>query len=102
MKEKGMTQEKLAERSGLDTQTISRIRNNRNSRGTGEYIATEPVIMALGVGFGLSSTEWKEQLLYAAFPERNHWDSFLDNHLDIDQINDILDENGLPTLGNTK
>ena len=99
MKEKGITQAKLAERSGLDKQAIYRICHNRNSRG-GEYIPTESVVMAISVGLGLSSTESREQLLYAAFPERKHWDSFLDNHLSIKQINDILDENGLATLTN--
>ena len=99
MKEKGLTQADLAIRSGLTKTTISRICRNSNDKGGG-YTPTEPTIVALSIGFRLSSAESKKQLLYAAFPERAHWDGFLDNHLTIYEANIFLEEKKHPLLGN--
>ena len=101
MKEKAMSQTKLAFRSGLSKTTISRIVRNSNDKG-GSYTPTEPIIMALSIALGLTSAESKKQLFYAAFPERALWDDFLDRHLNLYQANEILYDNGLPTLGNVE
>lgn len=99
MKEKRMTQADLVARSCLSKTTISRICRNSNDKG-GIYTPTEPVIMAVSIAFQLTSMESRTQLLYAAFPERAYWDKFLDNHFNINQVNEILYDNGLPLLGN--
>ena len=99
MKDKEMTQADLVMQSCLSKTTISRICRNSNDKG-GAYTPTEPIIMALSTAFRLSSMDAKNILLYAAFPERAFWDEFLDHHLGIYDINMILDENGLPLLGN--
>ena len=101
MNKKGMTQAELAKRSGLSKLTVSRICRNSNDKG-GFYTATETVIMALSIGFQLSSEESKKELLHAAFPERAFWNDFLDNHFDIHKTNEILYDNGLPLLGKSE
>ena len=99
VKEKGMTQAELVRRSCLSKTTISRICRDSNDKG-GKYTPTEPIIMALSIGLKLSSAESKKQLLYAAFPERAYWDDFLDSHLNIFEVNIIMEENNFPLLGN--
>ena len=99
MKEKGMTQSDLVERSRLPKTTISRILRNTNYKG-GKYTPTDSIIMALSVALRLSSAESTERLVYAAFPERALWKDILDKHLSIHETNILLEENKLPLLGN--
>jgi len=99
MKEKEMTQADLAIHSGLSKTTISRICRNSNDKG-GRYTPTEDVILALSIAFRLTSAESKKKLLYAAFPQRAYWDEFLDNRLNIFEVNIFLEENNLPIMGN--
>lgn len=98
MKEKRMTQADLAMQSGLSKTTISRIFRDNNDKG-GNYTPTEKIIMALSIGLRLSSVESREQLLFAAFPERAYWNDFLDGRFSIYEVNIFLEENNLPLFG---
>lgn len=100
MKIKEKKQSDLVNESYLSKTTVSRICRNSNDKG-GTYLPTLPVVMAVCIGLKLTWVQ-AEELIFAAFPEMELWRSFLDNHLTIDQANEILDYYGLPLLGNIK
>jgi len=97
MAERKMNQSDLSRSSLLSVKTVGRVYNNKNYIGSA-YRATLPVVLAVSVGLKLSRAE-ADELLYSAFPEMKLWGCFLDRKLDIDEVNAILDENGLLPWG---
>ena len=98
MKALGITPAELARLSLLSKTTTSRICRNSNDKGS-TYQATLPVVEAISVGLALTRGE-AQDLLYSAFPEMGMWGDFLDNQLDIDDVNIILYDSGLTLWGN--
>ncbi len=100
LKEKVKKQSDLVNESCLSKTTVSRICRNSNDKGS-TYLPTIQIVMAVCVGLKLTRTQARE-LLFCAYPEMELWGDFLDNHLTIDQSNEILDYYGFPLLGNIK
>ena len=99
MREKGITQAALAQKSKLSKTTISRICRDSNDKGSTYQADRAGLVMAVSVGLGLSVKE-KDMLMLAAFPEQAFWNDILENHMDIDDANALLYEPGYPLLGN--
>ncbi|WP_368233262.1 helix-turn-helix domain-containing protein [Anaerotruncus rubiinfantis] len=99
MREKGITQAALAQKSKLSKTTISRICRDSNDKGSTYQADSAGLVMAVSVGLGLSVKE-KDMLMLAAFPEQAFWNDILENHMDIDDANALLYEQGYPLLGN--
>ena len=95
---RGITQTELIRSTLLSRTTISRICRNSNDKGS-TYQATLPVVWALSIGLKLNREEATD-MLFSAFPEMELWGKFLEKRLSIDDVNDILDEAGLPLWGN--
>ena len=102
MMEKKWQASDLVCKSRLSKSTVSHNLNNTASRKkdgkTVPYRATDRVVTAIAIAFELDKTGW-ERLMDAAFPERRVWFKALEDHLDIYDANALLDENGLPLLG---
>lgn len=102
MKAKKWQASDLVCKSRLSKSTVSHILNNTASRKkdgkTVPYRATDRVVTAIAIAFELDKAGW-ERLMDAAFPERRVWFKALEDHLDIYDANALLDENGLPLLG---
>ena len=95
---KGMSRSDFKKASALPKTTVSRIWRNTNDKGS-SYMPDLHCVMAISIGLKLTREE-AEELLFSAFPEMAVWGRFLDKRLSIDQVNEILYDNGLPLLGN--
>jgi len=73
---------------------------NSNDKGS-TYLPSEKVIVTIGVGLGLTKAE-KDELIFAAFPEKKIYEIIFNERLTLDQANELLYESGLPLLGNIK
>lgn len=98
LKARRMTQQELADRTGLSRKTINRMIINTDNRGR-PYRTTEKAIaeicMALNLGLERST-----ELYYAAFPEKRIWRECIANRETIDDANAKLAKAKLPLLGN--
>lgn len=100
MQDKKMTAADLSRASGLSKTTISRVLRDTNDKGQ-TYRPTDGIVAAIGLALGQGLDGW-EKLLFAAFPERMIWrDAYL-HKLSVADTNDLLYEEGLPLLGNSK
>jgi transcriptional regulator with XRE-family HTH domain len=100
METKHITQSDLAKTSTVSKTTISRMLRNSNDKGS-TYLPSEKVIVTIGVGLGLTKAE-KDELIFAAFPEKKIYEIIFNERLTLDQANELLYESGLPLLGNIK
>jgi hypothetical protein len=100
LKENGKELTDLRKLSLLSKPTVSRIRRDTNDKGS-NYQPTQAVVMAVCVGLKLNRAQAAE-LMFTAFPEMALWGEILDRRLDIMDANEMLDDVGLPTLGNAK
>ena len=97
LKAQKMTQQELADKTGLSRKTIHRMINNTDNRGrpyrtTGKALAE--ICLALRLG-----PERSERLEDAAFPEKKILWECIANNETIDEANAKLAKAGLPLIG---
>ena len=100
MNEKNMTQAELSRASLMSKTIISRICRDSNDKGS-YYTPALDCFMAVSIGLKLTPVEAKE-LFIATLPELALFDGFLEQRLNIDQVNEILYDKGLCVLGSTE
>lgn len=91
-----MTQKELAENALLPEARISRIMRGRTSKGNSVRITEQDInriALALRIG-----RQGRDELLYAAFPERVYIERALEQRHGIIYLNGDLADHGLPTL----
>ena len=77
---------------------MSRIKRNKNDKGA-TYKPTMNIVRSVYIGLGMNREE-AVRLWSAAFPEMTNDGFYLDNKLTIDEVNEILYEEGHELLGN--
>lgn len=99
LKRKNMKHGDLARKGHLSRATISRIFRNENDKGS-TYRPAPEVVMCICIALKLDEKE-TEELFLIAFPEWKCWREISRRKLSMHDPNVLLDENGLPTLGNS-
>lgn len=84
----------LAKQSGQSKATISRMLSYARDPN---YRPTLAAVQAVALALRLTLVEGQE-LFYAAFPEFSIWEEALAKGYDLGKTDDMLDDNGLPTL----
>ena len=97
---KGITQSKLAELSNNLESKISRMCRNCNYKGA-DYRPEPDTVMSICVGFGLDKNE-ASKMFYIAYPQLLFFEKILNEHMDINQANILLYDNGCKLLGTEK
>lgn len=101
LKRKHMKHGDLARKGHLSRTTISRLFRNDNDKGNGKAYRPAPeVVMCICIALNLDENE-TEELFLIAFPEWKYWKEITRRKLSIYDANELLDENELPTLGNS-
>ena len=99
LKDRHMTQQMLADRTGLSRTTIGRMINNKDNRGGTYHTSEEAVVLiCLALDLGL---ERSKELYFAAFPERQIWWECIANRNTIEDATEKLLEAQLPMIGNS-
>ena len=99
LNEKGWNLAKLAEESHYSKSTISRILNPRY--GGPNYRPLYQTIAAIATALRLSHDE-RHKLYAVAFPEYRIIEDAIDSGASVCQVDEILYDNGLPLLSQTK
>lgn len=93
-----MTQQDLADSTGLSRKTINRMITNTDSRGR-PYHTSEKALAEICLALRLGE-ERSMELYNAAFPEKKIWWDCITNRETIDDANAKLEKAKLPLLGN--
>jgi transcriptional regulator with XRE-family HTH domain len=99
LKDRHMTQQMLADRTGLSRTTIGRMITNKDNRG-GTYHTSEEAVVLICLALDLGLDQSKE-LYFAAFPERQIWWECIANRNTIEDAAEKLLEAQLPMIGNS-
>lgn len=97
LKAQKMTQQELADKTGLSRKTIHRMINNTDNRGR-PYRTTEKALAEICLALRLGP-ERSEKLRDAAFPDRKIWWECIANNETMDEANAKLAEANLPLIG---
>ena len=97
MEAEGMTQAELVRESQLVKSIVNKIINDQGTKG-GEHSPSIKTICSLAVGLKLDSDAGKN-LICSVYPHLDYIDEFLDEGFTIDEANEYLYDNDLPTLG---
>ena len=98
LKAQKMTQQELADKTGLSRKTIHRMINNTDNRG-GPYRTTEKALAEICLALRLGKDRAME-LYNAAFPEKKIWWDCIIKRETIYDANAKLAKANLPLLGN--
>ena len=99
LKDRHMTQQMLADRTGLSRTTIGRMITNKDNRGGNYHTSEEAVVLiCLALDLGL---ERSKELYFSAFPERQIWWECIANRNTIEDAAEKLLEARLPMIGNS-
>ena len=99
MKAKAMSQAELVGLTSLSSSQISRICRDTNDRD--RYYTPKSVYEVMELSIALSEpTDKMEEILYIAFPELECWQFFIENQMELKQVNEYLFDLGLKEFGN--